>query len=330
MKNRFLNFIVILLFGNVSFGQDCFRDFETRVKTQRLTLYETLQAKYLTKNTNTFGLKGNVKSLKESVDNSPNDIIHYEFLENGNLYFFQKKDTLQRSIYTSAKFEQYSFDENTNQLSEIIEHRYGWKDTYKTVIKLDKKGFVIQEIDECYMCGPDYERDGNIFDHSLKYDWNATKDTVNLKYSYVIPSDREDRHLNRTYFFTNEIKTKKDSTFVPDSFGFLPYPEFFEYDKNGNLIKWTMLDLQPKGSFNTDSSIEYEYNEYGELITISTFSRIHNGTLGSENWLSGNVYNIKHLEYDNHGNWTRKKIIRTSMNLEPKACFYKREISYYK
>lgn len=318
------------MFGNISFGQNYFKYFETLVKTQQLTLYETLQAKYLTKNINTFGLKDNVKSLKESFDDNPNDIIHYKFLESGNLCFFQKGDTLQRSIYTSAEFEQYSFDEKTNQLSEIIKHRYGWKDTYKTVIKLDKSGFVIQEIDECYMCGPDYKRDGNIFDYTLNYYWNTTKDTVNLKYSYVLPSDREDRHTNRAYFFTNGIKVKKDSTVVPHSLGFLDFPEFFEYDEKGNLIKWTILDLQPRGSFNTDSSIEYEYNDVDELVRISTFSYIHDGRLNSEGWLLGAIYNIEYLEYDNNGNWTLKKITETSKKPETKEWFYKRKISYYK
>lgn len=328
MKNILLNLIVILLFGNVSFGQRNFRDIENLIKTESLTTYETLQAKYLIKNTNTFGLKGNVKSLKESFSNNPNDIIRYEFLANGILYYLQKGDTLQGSNYVGAEFNQFYFDENTNQLSKIVKHNYWSRDSSKTVIKLDTNNFVFQEIYECYMCGPDYKRDGNIFDYTLNYYWNTTKDTVKLIYSYVLPSNRDDRHWNKTLSFTNETKANKDSTFAPRLFGSIEYPEFFEYDKKGNLIKWTSLDLQPKSTYNTDIFIEYEYNQDNEIIKISTFSHSHGGPLEGRG--VGNEYHIQYLEYDDFGNWTRKKIIEISHGQEPNEHFYKREISYYK
>lgn len=327
MKNILLNLIVILLFENVSFGQRNFRDIENLIKTEPLTTYETLQAKYLIENTNTFGLKGNVKSLKESFGYNPNDIIRYEFLANGNLYYLQKGDTLQGSNYVEAEFNQFYFDENTNQLSKIVKHNYWSKNSSKTVIKLDTNNFVFQETYECYQCGPDYKRDGNIFDYTLNYYWNATKDTIKLIYSYVLPSDREDRYKDKTLSITNAINSKKDSSFVQLPFSF---PQNFVYDEKGNLIKWTMYDLEPRSSYNMDSSIEYKCNDDGELVEIASFFRIHNGKLDSDDWQVGDKYNIQYLEYDTHENWTFKKIIKTSPNSENKEYIYKREISYYK
>ncbi len=327
-------FILLYLFFGINFlhGQGPIPHIEKPKPIP--TIYETLKNDYFIKNTKTFGLNSKVKSIKEIITSpnsttNPLQTFQYDFNRNNQLIKYQEGDSLSKFVNSFAKIEIYHFDEN-NQLKELILYEGFPRNSSKTVKFFDKEGFITQEIYECYECGYNYEKEGNIFDYTLNYEWNLDRDTVNLKYSYILPSEHSSRHKNRLVPLTKKKQNKNNE--LPLSL-ISNISDEITFDENGNIISWLRKDFAIKSSFNEDLLYSYKYNDNNELIEVSVSGYIHRRPfpiLENKAFKLKYKYEIQYLNFDKKGNWTKKEIKQKRSNYEfMNEYIYEREINYY-
>lgn len=150
------------------------------------------------------------------------------------------------------------------------------------------------------------------------------RDTVNLKYSYILPSEHSSRHKNRLITLTSENDELPFISRISNEITF---------DKNGNIISWLKRDFTVKSSFNEDLLYSYKYNDNNELTEVSLSKYIHVGdsaVLNNNAFLLIYKYEIQYLNFDKKGNWTKKEIKQkgsNNKNINEYIC--EREINYY-
>tara|TARA_R100000306_G_C4364489_1_gene136925 strand:- start:133 stop:1119 length:987 start_codon:yes stop_codon:yes gene_type:complete len=326
-KKRLYILLCLIYFINFSYGQ-----YPIPIGKPKPipSFYETLKNDYYTKDTKTFDLKGKVKTVKETLisknsTTNPIQTFQYNFNRNNQLINYQEGDSLSKFVNSFVKIEIYQFDRK-KKLKELTLYEGFPRNSSKTVKFFDKEGFSTQDIYKCYECGYNYEREGDIFDYTLNYEWNLNRDTVHLKYSYILPSDHSSRHKNRLVSLTN----KNDE--LPLSFisGII---NEITIDENGNIISWLKKDFAIKSSFNEDLLYSYKYNDNNELIEVSLSGYIHGG---HSTILDNNAFKLKYkneiqyLNFDKKGNWTKKVIKQKGSNNEyVNEYIYEREIIYY-
>lgn len=327
MRKKSLYILLCLFFGiNFSHGQSPIPNIEKPKPIP--TVYETLKNDYYIKNTKTFGLNGKVKSIREIITSTnsttnPLQIFRYDFNRNNQLIKYQEGDSLSKFVNSFVNIEIYQFDRK-NKLKELILYKGFPRNSSKTVKIFDEEGFSTQDIYKCYECGYNYEREGDIFDYTLNYEWNLNRDTVNLKYSYILPSEHSSRHKNRLITLTSENDELPFISRISNEITF---------DKNGNIISWLKKDFAIKSSFNEDLLYSYKYNDNNELIEVSLSGYIHGGhstILDNNAFKLKYKYEIQYLNFDKKGNWTKKVIKQKGSNNEyVNEYIYEREIIYY-
>lgn len=327
-KKRLYILLCLIYFINFSYGQYPIPQIEKPKPIP--SFYETLKNDYYTKDTKTFDLKGEVKTVKETLisknsTTNPIQTFQYNFNRNNQLINYQEGDSLSKFVNSFAKIEIYQFDRK-NKLKELILYEGFPRNSSKTVKIFNKEGFSTQDIYKCYECGYNYEREGDIFDYTLNYEWNLNRDTVHLKYSYILPSDHSSRHKNRLVPLTNK-NGELPLSLISGIFNEITF------DENGNIISWLKKDFAIKSSFNEDLLYSYKYNDNNELIEVSLSGYIHGGhstILDNNAFKLKYKYEIQYLNFDKKGNWTKKEIKQKGSNNEYiNEYIYEREISYY-
>ncbi len=306
------------------------------VPKEELSLYKNLQSNYITKNTHFFNLRGNVKSMEETIiKDSPKlkpdtaKSIRYEFMDNKLLKLYKEYQNGKSWINSDCIIEDYHFNSSSTKLLAIELFNGGIGYSHKTTKLFDKEGFESQETYECFDCGYDKKDDINVFNYTLKYYWTKNRDSAYLNYYYNTPYSNYDRFKDYIQSFVYEKKqiANKDTTPTPQfNFGLSPVNQITK-DKKGNIIKWLIIDNSIKNSFNVDHLLEYKYDDKDNLIEHIHSSLTHGGAnYDKSNFRPIQKYTISYLEYDTIGNWIIKKVKEEGKS---DTYIYKRQIKYY-
>lgn len=121
-KKRLYILLCLIYFINFSYGQYPIPQIEKPKPIP--SFYETLKNDYYTKDTKTFDLKGEVKTVKETLisknsTTNPIQTFQYNFNRNNQLINYQEGDSLSKFVNSFAKIEIYQFDRK-NKLKELI------------------------------------------------------------------------------------------------------------------------------------------------------------------------------------------------------------------
>jgi hypothetical protein len=352
MKFLLFSFVALLLSVNAAFAQLQFSlpnlanpNLPNSFIFQN-SLYQNLQSQYVVKTTRNFDLIGKVKTVKETIElNSGSQCqtrtAEYAFLENNKLLFYVE-DSLSIFMNSGAISEQCTYDSSENRLVQIVS--MDGHLNRKTIQQFDADGFLVridfQQFQRNDWTVKEYER--GIFDYQLVYDWNKSRDTVHAIYTYKRPSETYQRFKNQTFTFSQEQEmrrqeqidklkkleqTEMESTENQLLIGYLTY-KLPIYDSNGNILKYYIYDNTIKSSYNIHQLFEYEYNEK------QTLSKVTYSTSGPQpEFEPYQSFSITYLKYDEHGNWTEKKVTGiqhdNGMNATGSTYLYKRVIEYY-
>ena len=323
-------------FAQVQFWSDeMFRLPAADRPVEQLTFHQKMQSKFLVKNTATFGLKGPVKSVKETVtlENNSELVIRYEFLENKLLTLYQVGDTLPALKESFSKMEKYSYQGSS--LSQIQLYTGYPQHSSRTVHTFDQGGYLVQTTYDCFECETFSGSAAlqSVFDYTQQYKWSPNRDAVSLKYKYKIVSDYYERFKDRTVSFASEKNnTKQAKPFWNETFPGISV--VVKKDARGNITEHITLDRQIKNSMNIDTRLVYEYNDRDELTGISRYHTVYRGLVSSD-WNLAHTFKIEYLGYDQNGNWLVKKVTGTDNSPDPSnpgetnIYTYRREIGYY-
>ncbi|MFN6074486.1 MAG: hypothetical protein ACK46Y_02890 [Fluviicola sp.] len=296
------------------------------------------QVGFYERSTDFFNLKGNVKSMVESIHtkNETNfEVISrsFTFNEKNNLVFLKLDSNSLNRNYFQPTYERYFYDDSGENLLKVEyqNDQYRWNNT-KTVY-FDSFGFLKEE--QFKNRSPKtyhYDKNGiNVFDYTLTYLWSKNRDSLCLNYNFL--SDETDyyRQNDRIYKFEKKEIYKKE--FSVDDIGFSR--DEIETDSNGNIVLIANYDFTIKSSYNLHFRSFYKYNERNDLIEIRQESSIQD----LDNFKCDQILKIDYLEYDNHGNWTQAivSIYRPITNsltdaenlLKTDELFFTREYTYF-
>jgi hypothetical protein len=296
--------------------------------------FENLQSDYLIKTTKSFELHGAVKSIIEiitsdQIKENPIQTIRYTFLENTYLLSYQE-DTLDSWINSNSKVEKYTYDSAHQKLLKA-EHWDGIVGiNCKSSILFDTGGFVVQNQFEKHQTysGSDAQYPKNIFDYVLTYEWNKSRDSVQLDYTYKTAKTHYARQQNRRYSFVGEKERSAQKSNQIKKGKYKPSRSIFteqlvKKDDNGNILKWTIIDHTIQGSLNVDQLYKYTYNKKNELTKTAYYT-----TTRRPDFILRYTYDINYLQYDELGNWTVRTVTTTKGAIKF-TYTYKREISYF-
>jgi hypothetical protein len=168
--------------------------------------FQTIVAKKVIKNTNTFHLSGTVKQVTETrrVTHFPENenmydtvsISRYQFVGDGLLTRFSKGDSLAELKNSGAHYEVYAFDPITRQLASLTV--YDGQVQYSLILSklFNKQGYIASE--RYFSLA---QEDDSIFHHRVQYIYNATHTGVSVRIRYDKESDRYQRRNNEKWAF---------------------------------------------------------------------------------------------------------------------------------
>lgn len=296
------------------------------------------QVGFYERSTEFFNLKGNVKSMVESIHttNATNfEVISrsFTFNEKNNLVFLKLDSNSLNTNYFQPTYERFFYDESGDNLLKVEyqNDQYSWNNT--KIVYFDSLGFLKEE--QFKNRSPNayhYDKNGiNVFDYTLTYLWSKNRDSLRLDYNYL--SDKTDYYRQYDRFYKFEKKEINKKEFSVGDIGFSR--DEIETDSNGNIVLITNYDFIIKSSYNRHWRSFYKYNERNDLLEIREESSIED----LSHFICHLILKIDYLEFDNQGNWTLAKVTRYGMAnfsgyyfgipLEIDDLFFRREFTYF-
>ena len=288
-----------------------------------------------TKTTDTYLLKGNVKSIVESVTETNSfesscHISNYTFSKTGALLKYEQ-DSAELFINSSGVVEWYTYDMQNQQLLKKVIYDGRNRNHSKTILYFDSEGFLTQECFEKYQ-PKDRNHTNNeagIFDYELNYRYSAERDTVRLKYDWFT-DDSPYREKDRTYpLKKEEAKVEENAKRVPTTFDpqvyILTNYENIERDSLGQLVKFYIHDYAIKSMYNIQQLFEFKYNVNRELTELKY------STQGPQpEYVVEYTFEFDYQEHDEQGNWIFRKITKNTAYFHVHTEYLQhREITYH-
>ena len=304
--------------------------------------YQNFYAENLGKSTETYQLKGNVKSVTIMLVDRTFDSASYksakmeeiknyfetykfEFLSTNKLQTYESKigkEYYENTIYvpkidTTTEITNYFFTEDNYKLLKIIKTHfdsYGFHGKTTTEKDFDSTGFLNQET----AFNIRNSSNKNIY-YVKKYVWNKQRNAVDFYFNYYSPDKVEQGKLS----FKGMSYKRISYTDTTIGTGFFITGESITFDKNGNIVLITSFEEDMRSSLPNNYTISYKYNEDNELIEI-----LKNGsfTLG---FYHNEKTTFQYDNFDSHGNWREITIITTDDNGRFSELKYNRDILYY-
>lgn len=310
---------------------------------------ESLKAANFLKSTKTFRLKGNVRSVLETI--SSDSIFEkkhflptqkrYEFLSNGKMTLFAE-DTVPPLAIWSPVVEEYYYDATGDTLLRTKFHDCTPGHSSVSERWFDKNGYITRLEYACYDCDQPSHRPKEfaaVFDYTLSYHWTENYSAVARKYQYKTRDLYYERFVNdsnscRTSSMRNEADTNVTSNVFHSFFFYQNGGTTFTYDSLGRVVKKVVLDRAIKNSMNIDQMTEITYTEAGDVAEIRYSSTI--ATAQPYAFMLYTIIRVDYLSFDEYGNWTS-----CTVNLENTDPYgsddmigttlkYERDIRYYK
>ncbi|MCT4561144.1 MAG: hypothetical protein N4A41_07180 [Crocinitomicaceae bacterium] len=301
---------------------------------KRNSTYENLQSKFLIKTPKNYDMQGKVKDVIEHIyfnDRKGEQMmtLNLRFLENGNMtHYFEENMSKYGGEY--YRVDKYTY-QNSEETLKQVETNY-LANTSHTIQKFDSMGYVnrleYRNNAELDWNVKSYEK--GIFDYNCDYQWTKNRDSVFCDYTYLLPNETYQRQKDTWIIFTHEINRNlakvKPTQYPPEMYlGFLGHAP--QYDSLNRIIRFEIIDLTIKSSYNIDQLYEFSYNDRGLL------SEVKYSTNGPHrDYIIVTHYKIDYLEFDEKGNWTRKKVVNLNQHLSLShfaTWDYERKISYY-
>ena len=285
--------------------------------SKKQSLKEELQSQDHQKNTETFLLKGNVKSVIETITSNGKEVkAEYHFLKNKQLSIFQIGDTLKSLTRSLAKIEKYHYQ--ADRLSQIEIYTGYPQNSSKAVHTFDQDGFLVKTVYECYECSQ--TQPPFVFDYEQDYVWNPERDSVWINYQYKTPPTSYERKQNKVISLAPNSKQLHKEIFNRTERSFRKE----KTDSQGRITEVVNIDREIKSSMNIDSRFLYSYNSENEFTKIERFQIIHKGT-GFRDWELVETFVFEYPKFDKEHNWTEKRIWRNAKE----EILYTRVIQYY-
>ncbi|MDA3887115.1 MAG: hypothetical protein PF638_16130 [Candidatus Delongbacteria bacterium] len=279
-----------------------------------------------------YNLKGKVKSLKatsfsvkekfgEISKGLPNYSINSEFNEDGNI----TSQTVFFSGEISSK-EITEYNVNGNKIKNI---RYDSKGNISKITEWNEFGDITMT--------EKFKSDGTITKTTKKYNYNKDGYKINCK-NY---DHNGELWLESKYIYNENLEIIKIVGYSEDV---LVKEEIYEYDNDGNNIKYTLsygdniaeqrtfeyknghivkshnIEYDDDGNIDSEHSSETEYDENGNEIMQKS------NTTSGMSISSHDSYSYE--EFDSYNNWIKK--IKHPYNSEKVIGITEREIQYYK
>ena len=250
-----------------------------------------------------FGLKGNVKSIKET-----------SYLEvekfGGIVKEKDRKDPyLEKDFYfifnkNGNKTQEYKYNSDGSLYSEF-KYKYNSKRNVKLCRGTTSLLSFLAPTDYYYF----FEYDDN---ENLILESHFQSSDLNLIYSYAYIYDENNNQIEVNHYKSDESLVSKSEYKYDDeghkieknhfeSNGILESYTKYKYDDKGNLIEWHKYE--PDGSIVFQRT--FEYDDYGNIIKAG-----------------GSTYTY---EYDQEGNW----IVKIEFSDNVKGHVVEREIEYF-
>ncbi|MFN8153832.1 MAG: hypothetical protein U0Y08_06040 [Bacteroidia bacterium] len=309
---------------------------------------ESLKAANFLKSTKTFRLKGNVRSVLETI--SSDSIFEkkhflptqkrYEFLSNGKMTLFAE-DTVPPLAIWSPVVEEYYYDATGDTLLRTKFHDCTPGHSSVSERWFDKNGYITHLEYACYDCDqPDHrpKEFAAVFDYTLSYHWTENHEAVARRYQYKTRDLYYERYKNDSVPCRKKPAKMEGDTGSVHEF---PYSGFFNqlggtsftYDSAGRVVKKLMIDRVIKNSMNIDHMTEIAYTAEGNVAEIKYSSALVH--IQPYAFSLNSIIRIEYLSFDEQGNWTKCKV-----HVEPasevvtfhssySAFTYERTIRYY-
>lgn len=298
-------------------------------------IIDRLKSENHIKTTDTYLLKGDVKSIVQTVSetNAYESFCHtsnYTFSESRKLLKYEQ-DTAESFINSNGLIELYTYDDQDQHLVKKVIYDGRNRNHSKTIIHFDSEGFLIQKCFEKYQPEDrNYKNKEGIFDYELNYRYNAEMDTVKLEYDWIIDESPYQREKDRTYRLKEkEPKVEENTQPTPTTFDpkevFLPHYRNIERDWLGKLVKFYIHDFAIKSSYNIQQLYEFKYNVNNEL------SEVKYSTQGPQpEYEVLYTLTIEYQERDEKGNWIFRKITKNWQSSQANLEYLQhREITYH-
>lgn len=266
--------------------------------------YETITAKTMIKRAANFDLKGNVRSVKETLyrkhieDPKDEDTVtatRYHFTVGGLLDSLSKGDTLNGLHNSGAYYEVYNYDEK-RRLKKLTVYDGGY---YAHILTktFNAEGFLIKERFDAR-----FQEDSELFDYTAIYTYAKKFSVLDIHYAYDRPTVQYDRrndshreftfdHLGRLVSEAHKEEDYSSSTTISyhPKWNLVTGISYIErcatlnsclvlikgisYDDKGRKAGETLSDHTIRNSmWNYNYCYQYEYNDSGKLVKQITCS----------------------------------------------------------